>query len=153
MSSDSSPLKAEIVEAVKGAMKAGDKRRVAALRLVTAAIKQREVDQRQDVDDVQVLAILDKMIKQRRESLAQYEAAGRDDLAQQEAFEIELIQGFMPRGLTPEELSALVDEAIAEVGASSIKEMGKVVGVLRPKVQGRGDMAEVSAIVKARLSG
>lgn len=153
MTSEPSPLKGQILEAVKGAMKAGDKRRVGALRLVTAAIKQREVDERRDVDDAQVLAILDKMIKQRRESLAQYQAAGRDDLVEQEAFEIELIQGFMPRPLTAEELAALIDEAIAQVGASSIKDMGKVVGALRPKVQGRSDMGEVSALVKARLGG
>jgi uncharacterized protein YqeY len=153
MSSESSPLKGQILEAVKAAMKAGDKRRVGALRLVTAAIKQREVDERTDVDDTQVLAILDKMVKQRRESLAQYEAAGRGDLAAQEAFEIELIQGFMPRALTAEELGLLIDDAIAQVGASSVKDMGRVVGVLRPKVQGRSDMGEVSAMVKARLGG
>ncbi len=121
------------------------------LRLVTAAIKQKEVDERIDLDDEQVLAILDKMVKQRRESLEQFQKAGRDDLAKQEVFELDLIQGYLPEPLGEAELAALIRTTISELGASSIRDMGPVMNALRSQVQGRADMKAVSQAVKTQL--
>ncbi len=146
-------LKQRIQDDVKVAMKAKDKARLSTLRLVTAAIKQREVDERIELDDTQVLAILEKMIKQRRDSIAQYEQAGRTELAAQELSEITIIQDYMPEGLSDAEIAALVESAIAGAGASSMKDMGKVMGQLKPKIQGRADMGQVSALVKQKLAG
>ncbi|EGV51567.1 glutamyl-tRNA amidotransferase [Candidatus Endoriftia persephone str. Guaymas] len=146
-------LKQRIQDDVKAAMKAREKQRLGTLRLITAAIKQREVDERIELDDDQVLAILEKMIKQRRDSIAQYQQAGRDELAAQEQSEIEIIQDYMPEGLSTEEINSLIEEAIASSGASAMKDMGKVMGQLKPKMQGRADMGQVSALVKQKLSG
>ncbi len=145
-------LKQHLLEDVKAAMKAKDKARLATLRLITAAIKQREVDERIELDDTQVLAILEKMIKQRRDSIAQYEQAGRTELADQELSEINIIQDYMPEGLNENEIVAMVDAAIAESGASSMQDMGKVMGQLKPKIQGRADMGQVSGLVKQKLT-
>lgn len=147
----SQSLKQRIDEEIKAAMRAKDKDRLGTLRLVSAAIKQREVDERITLDDTQVLAVLDKMIKQRRDSVEQYRKGGREELAQREEFEIKVIQEFMPAALSDAELDALVAEAVAASGAASIKDMGKVMALLRPKVQGRADMGAVSARIKARL--
>ena len=146
-------LKARIQEDVKNAMRAHEREQLAVLRLVTAAIKQKEVDERVDLDDEQVLAVLDKMVKQRRESIAQYEQAGREDLAEQERFEIGVLQDFMPEALGEDEIVAMIDAAIAETGAASVKEMGKVIGRLKPQMQGRADMGKVSGLVKQKLAG
>jgi len=144
-------LKAQILEDVKSAMRARDQKRLTALRLITAAIKQIEVDQRIEMDDQTVLAVLDKMVKQRRESLEQYESAGRDDLAAQEKFELELISVYLPEALSDKEVAALIKQAIADTGASSIRDMGAVMNKLRGEVQGRADMKAVSNSVKAQL--
>ncbi|HKK13035.1 MAG TPA: GatB/YqeY domain-containing protein [Gammaproteobacteria bacterium] len=144
-------LKADLQEDMKAAMRAGDKPRLGAIRLINAAIKQREVDERITLDDAQVVVVLDKMLKQRRESLEQYRQAGRDDLADKEAYEIEVIQTYLPEPLDEAALETLIADAIAETGASSIKDMGRLMGVLKPKVQGRADMGDVSARIKARL--
>ena len=146
-------LKDAIQSAVKDAMRAGDRRRLGVLRLITAAIKQREVDERIEMTDDMVLPLLDKMVKQRKEALDQYQKAGRDDLADQELFEIGIIQEFLPQPLSQSEVESLIDEAIAESGASELKDMGKVMGVLRPKLQGRADMGAASARVKGKLGG
>jgi uncharacterized protein YqeY len=146
-------LKQQLQADMKAAMKAGDKRRLGVIRLVNAAVKQREVDERIELDDSQVLAVLDKMLKQRRDSIAQYEQAGREDLAEQERFEVEVCQAYMPQPLSADEIAAMIDAAIAETGAAGMKDMGKVMGLLKPKVQGRGDMGAVSAEVKQRLAG
>ena len=146
-------LKSRIQDDVKAAMKAKDKDRLATLRLITAAIKQREVDERIDMDDTQVLAVLEKMIKQRRDSISQYESAGRQELADQEKKEIAIIEVYMPEGLSDDEVAAMIDEAVSETGAASIRDMGKVMGVLKPKMQGRADMGKVSGLVKQKLSG
>jgi hypothetical protein len=145
-------LKERIQEDVKAAMRAQDRRRLSALRLVTAAIKQREVDERIQLDDAQVVAVLRKMIKQRQDSLSQYRAAGRDDLADQESFEIALIEGYLPQGLGEAEMDALVARTVAEVGATSPRDMGKVMGRLKDLVQGRADLGAVSARVKEHLA-
>lgn len=137
---------------MKSAMRAKEKQRLGAIRLITAAIKQREVDERISLDDAQVIAVLDKMLKQRRDSLAQYEKADRQDLAEQEAFEIKLIQEYLPQPLSEAELADLIEAAIKETGASSVKQLGKVMGHLKPKVQGRADMRALSASIKQRLS-
>jgi len=134
-------------------MKGGDKPRLAVIRLINAAIKQREVDERIELDDSQVLAVLDKMVKQRRDSVTQYEQAGRNELADQEKFEIGVIQEYLPAALSEDEILALVDEAIAATGASSMQDMGKVMGGLKPKLQGRADMGAVSALIKQKLAG
>jgi len=144
-------LKAQILEDVKSAMRARDQKRLTALRLITAAIKQIEVDKRIEMDDQAVLAVLDKMVKQRRESLEQYESARRDDLAAQEKFELELISVYLPEALSDEEVAALIRQAIADTGASSIRDMGAVMNKLRGEVQGRADMKAVSNSVKAQL--
>lgn len=145
------PLKAQLTEAVKAAMRAGDRRRLAALRLIMAELKQREVDGRAALSDEDTIAVLSRMLKQRRESIQQYEQAKREDLAEQERFETVIIGEFLPRPLTDDEITAAVDAAIAETGASSLRDMGKVMNALRPKLQGRADMASVSAQVKTRL--
>jgi len=132
-------------------MKGGDKARLGVVRLMLAAVKQREVDERIELDDSQVLAVLDKMIKQRRDSIQQYSDAGRDELAAQEAAEIEVIQEFLPEGLSDDEITAIIDAAIAETGAESMRDMGKVMGVVKPQVQGRADVGKVSGLVKQKL--
>ena len=144
-------LKDRIQSDVKDAMRAKAKERLGTLRLVTAAIKQKEVDERVEMDDDQVLQVLTKMVKQRRDSITQYTDAGRDDLAAQEQAELAIIGEYMPAALSEEELKELVSKALAETGAQSIKDMGKVMGVLRPAVQGRADMDAVSAQVKQAL--
>jgi uncharacterized protein YqeY len=143
-------LKSRIQDDVKSAMRAHEREQLAALRLVTAAIKQIEVDQRIELNDEQVLAVLDKMVKQRRESLEQYEKAGREDLAEQERFELGLIQGYLPEPLSEAELEDLIQSTVSEVGAESIRDMGKVMNTLRPLVQGRADMKAVSQAVKTQ---
>ncbi len=146
-------LKQQLQEQMKAAMKGGEKRRLGIIRLILAAIKQREVDERIELDDSQVVAVLDKMLKQRRDSITQYESAGRTDLAEQEHYESGVVQEFMPAALTAEEIEAAIHAAIKSSGASSIKEMGKVIAALKPQLQGRADMGAVSAQVKQRLSG
>ncbi len=141
-----------IKDAVKDAMRARDKARLAALRLITAEFKRIEVDERIEIDDARALSVLDKMVKQRLDSEAQYRAAGRDELAEVEAFEITVIREYLPEPLTDEALDALVAEAIAASGASSMAQMGAVMGQLKPKVAGRADMGVLSAKVKAQLS-
>ena len=148
------PLKSRILEDVKAAMRARDKARLATLRMVAAAIKQREVDQRAgSLDDASVVAVLEKMLKQRRESASQYDGAGRDDLAAAERAEIAVIETYMPRALDPAEVDAMIAAAIDEAGAATMKDMGRVMGLLKPRMQGRADMGAVSAAVRARLSG
>jgi len=144
-------LKVRIQDDMKAAMKAGEKERLATIRLIMAAVKQREVDERIDLDDSQVLQVLDKMVKQRRDSINQYRDAGRDELAAKEQAEIDVIQMYLPEPLSPVEINALIDAAIAETGASSMKDMGKVMGMLKPKLQGRADMGTVSGLIKSRL--
>ncbi len=144
-------LKATINSAMKTALKAGDKPRLGAVRLMMAEMKRVEVDERIELDDQRVLAILDKMLKQRRDSLNQYRAAGRDDLANQEAFEIGVIEEFMPAKLAASELDAIVRAAIADSGADSMQHMGKVMALVKPQTQGRADMGEVSKMVKSLL--
>jgi uncharacterized protein YqeY len=146
-------LKLRLTDDMKAAMKSGEKDRLGVIRLVNAAIKQREVDERIQLDDTQVLAVLEKMIKQRRDSVSQYEAAAREDLAAVERYEISVIQDYMPQALTDAEIEALIGEAIAETGAATGRDMGKVVGLLKPKLAGRADMGAVSARIKARLGG
>ena len=137
---------------MKQAMRSGDKARLGVVRMALAAIQQREVDERVELDDAGVLAVLEKMIKQRRESVEQYRAGGRQDLADKEAFEIDTLSAYLPEPLGEAELAALVDAVIAETGASAMKDMGKVMAELRNRAQGRADMAVLSAQVKSRLS-
>ncbi len=144
-------LKQRLVEDMKTAMKAGEKRRLGVIRLINAAIKQREVDERIELDDIQVLAVLDKMLKQRRDSITQYEAAKREDLAEQERYEIGVCQEYLPTALTADEIAALIEAAVVASGAVSLKDMGKVMAILKPQVQGRADVGAVSALVKQRL--
>lgn len=146
-------LKDRIKEDMKAAMKGGDKARLAVIRLIMAAIKQREVDERIELDNDQIIAVLDKMVKQRRESIRQYSAANRMDLAEVEEAEISVIQDYLPQALTEQEIDEMIAEAIQQSGAESIKDMGKVMGLLRDKMQGRADMAIVSAKIKAVLAG
>lgn len=148
-----SQLKQRILEDVTATMRAKDKPRLGALRLVTAAIKQLEVDSRSDLDDAGVLTVLEKMLKQRRDSLQQYSDAGRQDLADQESYEIAIIETYMPEALPAKELAALIDAAIAETSATSMRDMGKVMGLLKSRVQGRADMGAVSGTVKQKLAG
>jgi len=145
------PLKQQISDQVKQAMKAGEKARLKVLRMLTAAIKQREVDERIELDDAGVLAIIDKQVKQRRESIEQYRAGNRPDLAEAEQAEIDVLAGFLPEPLDDNELAALIDQTIADTGAASMADMGKVMAQLKPKVQGRADMKQVSAAVRAKL--
>ena len=145
-------LKARITEDMKAAMKGGDKPRLAVVRLILAAIKQREVDERIELDDEQVLAVLDKMVKQRRDSIQQYSDAGREDLAAAEQAEVEIIQVYLPKALEEDEILAIIEQAIGDTGAASMKDMGKVMGKVKPQVQGRADMGAVSALVKQKLA-
>lgn len=144
-------LKQHIQDDMKSALKAGDKRRLGVVRLILAAIQQREVDERIELDDTQVLAVLDKMVKQRRDSVGQYSAAGREDLAEIERYEIEVCQGYLPQALTEAEIAALIDAAIAATGAAGMKDMSKVMAQIRPQAQGRADMGAISALIKQRL--
>ncbi|MFI0400830.1 MAG: GatB/YqeY domain-containing protein [Thiolinea sp.] len=146
-------LKEQLTEAMKNAMRAQDKARLGVIRLILAAIKQQEVDTRQEQDDIAVLAVLDKMVKQRRESIRQYTEAGRLELAEQEQFEINVIQEYLPQALSDEEVAALVVEAVAATGAASVKDMGKVMAWVKPKAQGRADMGKVSSLIKSSLGG
>jgi len=145
-------LKARINDDVKAAMRGGDARRRDALRLLLAALKQREVDERKDLADADVVATIERLIKQRRESIAQFEKGGRQDLVRNEQFELDLLQTYMPQALSDAEIAAAVAEAIAAAGAKSPSDMGKVMGALKGKLAGRADMSKVSALVKAKLS-
>jgi uncharacterized protein YqeY len=146
-------LKDRVTEDMKAAMRARDSERLGTIRMITAAIKQREVDERITLDDVQVLSVIEKMIKTRKESIVQFKSGGRDDLVARETKEIELLQGYLPSQLSEGEVDVLIREAIAESGATSIKEMGKAMALLKQKAQGRTDMAVASARLKAKLSG
>jgi len=145
-------LKTQLTEDMKTAMKGGDKERLGVIRLINAAIKQREVDERIMLDDTQVLSVLEKMLKQRRDSFSQFQAAGRMDLADKEHFEIGVIQGYLPQQLSAAEVDSIITATIAEAGAAGPKDMGKVMGLVKPKVAGRTDMGKLSELVKARLS-
>ncbi len=145
-------LKTQLNDDVKTALRAGDKPRVGVLRMALAAIKQREVDERIELDEAQVLATLEKMIKQRRESAAQYERGNREDLAARELAEIELLAAYLPAPLSETELEALIEAAVSESGATSVRDMGKVMGLVKQRAAGRADMGQVSQRVKARLS-
>lgn len=145
-------LKSQIQDAMKDAMRAKEKQRLGVIRLIMAAIKQREVDERIELNDEQVLSVMDKMLKQRKESIAQYQAAGRQELADVESAEISVIQTFMPEPLSETEITTMVQEAMQQTGASAMKDMGKVMGILKPKLQGRADMSEVSKLIKSQLS-
>lgn len=146
-----SPLKAQINEAMKAAMRAKERERLGTIRLVLAEIKKVEVDERIDPDDVRVTSILDKMVKQRRDSIKQFTDAGRDELAAKEQTEIEVIQEFLPQPLSEEEIASLIEEAIASTGATSMQDMGKVMGLLKPQMAGKADMGKVSGLIKQRL--
>lgn len=146
-------LKTQITEDMKTALRAKDTARLGAIRLLLAAIKQREVDERVELDDAQVIAVIDRMLKQRRDSIAQYEAAGRQELADIEKFEIDVLQGYMPRPASDEEIDGLIAQAVADTGATGIKDMGRVMSILKMQLAGRADMAQVSTRIKARLAG
>jgi uncharacterized protein YqeY len=145
-------MKTQLKDAMKEAMRAKDKSRLSAIRLIQAEIKRVEVDERIDIDDARVLAILDKMVKQRRDSISQYQAAGRQELADVEIAEINVIQDFLPAALSEAEIAELVESAISQTGAVSMADMGKVMGILRPQIQGRADAGAVSGLVKAALN-
>ncbi|WP_431634661.1 GatB/YqeY domain-containing protein [Dyella sp. KULCS107] len=145
--------KQQLTEDMKAAMRGGDKHKLGVVRLMLAAVKQREVDERVELDEAQVLAVLEKMLKQRKDSISQYVAAGREDLAEVERAEITVIETYLPSKLSDAELDALIEAAIAETGASSARDMGKVVGVVKTKAAGRADMGVASARIKARLGG
>lgn len=145
-------LKARINDDVKAAMRAGDARRRDTLRLLLAALKQREVDERKELTDAEVIAVVEKMIKQRRDSIVQFEQGGRQDLADAEKFELDVLQTYMPQALSEAEIEAAVTGAIQESGAKGMADMGKVMAALKPKLAGRADMGKVSALVRARLS-
>jgi uncharacterized protein YqeY len=146
-------LKARITEDVKNAMRAGEKDRLGTLRMITAAIKQREVDERIQLDAAQTLSVIEKMIKQRREAIAQFEAGGRADLVAKENAEVAILAAYLPAQLSEAELDAMIAAAIAGTGATSIKDMGKVMGLIKGQAAGKADMAAVGAKIKARLSG
>jgi len=146
-------LKAQIHDDVKQAMRSGDKTRLKTLRAITAAIKQREVDERIELDDTQTLAVVEKMIKQRRESASQYHDADRPELAEVEEGEIAILEDYLPEQLSESEIEAMVDQAIADAGATDMSGMGQVMGQLKPKLQGRADMSQVSGLVRSRLAG
>ena len=146
-------LKARITEDMKSAMRAGEKQKLATIRLLQAAIKQREVDERIQLDDAQVLSVLEKMVKQRRESITQFEAGGRADLVASEQAELTQLSAYLPAQLSEAELADLINAAIASTGAASIKDMGKVMGVVKGQAAGRADMGKVGALIKARLGG
>ncbi len=145
-------LKAGITEDMKAAMRAKEPQRLSAIRLLLAAIPQREVDERKEMSDAEVVAIIEKMMKQRADSIAQFQAAGRQDLVDAETFELDLLQGYLPQQLSEPEIAAELEAAIGQTGAAGIKDMGKVMGLLKGRLAGRADMAKVSAMVKARLS-
>ncbi|HET7064926.1 MAG TPA: GatB/YqeY domain-containing protein [Rudaea sp.] len=145
-------LKLQLTDDMKTAMKSGDKDRLGVIRLINAAIKQREVDERIQLDDTQVLSVLEKMLKQRRDSVSQFQAAGRTDLADKETFEIGVIQSYMPAQLSAADVDAIVAVTIAEAGATGPKDMGKVMGLVRPKVAGKTDMGKLSEIIKGKLA-
>jgi len=147
------PLKERITEDMKTAMRAGEKDRLATIRLVLAAVKQIEVDERITLDDARMLSVLEKMVKQRKESIAQFESGGRADLVAKEAAELAVIQAYLPAQLSEGELDALIAEAIASTGAATIKDMGKVMGVVKSKAAGRADMGAVGARIKQKLGG
>jgi len=146
-------LRAQITEDMKTAMRAKDAPRLSAIRLLLAALKQREIDERIELTDTDVLAIIDKMIKQRRDSIEQFEKGARPDLADKEQFEIAVLQGYMPTAMSAAEVDAAVSEAVSSVGAKLMGDMGKVMVLLKPKLAGRADMSKVSALVKTKLSG
>ena len=148
----SGALKDQIQDAMKTAMKAGDKERLAVIRLIMSAIKQVEVDERIEVDDSRALGILDKMVKQRRESISQFQSGGREDLASKEQAEIDIIAEFLPKALSEEEIERIVSDAISQTGAGSMKDMGKVMGIVKPQITGRADVGAVSAKIKSLLS-
>ncbi len=146
-------LKTRVTDDMKAAMKAREAQRLSAIRLLLAAIKQREVDERRDLSDGDVVSIIEKMIKQRRDSIAQFQAAGRKDLVDNETFELNLLAGYLPKQLTDAEIAAEVSAAIAQTGAKGAPDMGKVMGVLKGKLAGRADMGKISGLVKAKLAG
>ena len=146
-------LKERITDDMKAAMRAGEKERLGVIRMITAAIKQREVDERISLDDAQVVAVLEKMVKQRKESLVQFQAGNRQDLVDKEAAEIELLKTYLPSQLGDAEIDALIVAAIAATGAGSVKDMGKVMAAIKSKAQGRADMGTVGAKIKAKLGG
>jgi uncharacterized protein YqeY len=148
-----SDLKGRITDDMKAAMRAGEKERLGVIRMLTAAIKQREVDERITLDDAQVLSVLEKMVKQRKESLVQFQAGNRPDLVEKEEAEIRLLQTYLPLQLSDAEIDALIAEAVQSTGAASVKDMGKVMGLIKARAQGRADMAAVGAKIKAKLSG
>jgi len=145
-------LLAKIQEDVKAAMRSKDKERLQTLRLITAAVKQKEVDERIEIDDAGLLAVLEKMLKQRKDSIEQFDKAGRDDLSSKEKAEVLVIQEYMPEQMSEDEVAAIVDAAVASTGAESMKDMGKVMGQVKPQVAGKADMGLVSKLVKAKLS-
>jgi hypothetical protein len=146
-------LKTRITDDMKAAMRAKDASRLAAIRLLLAAMKQKEVDERVELTDIDVISIIDKMIKQRRDSIAQYEAGKRQDLADAEKFEITVVQAYMPQALSEAEIAAAIAEAVQATSAKAMSDMGKVMAVLKPKLAGKADMGKVSALVKAKLAG
>ena len=146
-----SELKASFTADMKTAMKAKEKQRLGIIRLVLAAIKQREVDERIELDDTQILAVLDKMVKQRRDSIEQFTTAARDDLVQQEQFELDLLQTYLPEAVSEADIGTMITEAISNSGADSMKDMGKVMAILKPQLQGRADLGLVSKLVKDAL--
>lgn len=148
----SSALKDQIQDAMKTAMKGGDKERLAVIRLIMSAMKQVEVDERIELDDARVLGILDKMVKQRRESITQFKSGGREDLADKEQVEIDIISDFLPQALSEDEIEAIISKAINDTGAASMKDMGKVMGIVKPQITGRADVGAVSGKIKSLLS-
>jgi len=138
---------------MKTALRAGEKARLGVIRMAIAAIKQREIDDRVELEDGQVLVVIEKMVKQRRDSISQYRSGGRSDLAEKEQAEIDVLSGYLPQAMTTEELEALIEKVLVETGASTMKDMGQVMGRIKAEAQGRADMAEISTMIKARLSG
>jgi len=145
-------LKARITEDMKTAMRAKDSARLGAIRLLLAAIKQREVDERIELDDMQVIEAIEKMLKQRRDSISQYQAANRQDLVDVEEFEVKVLQEYLPQALTEDEVNALLEKVVADTSAAGIKDMGKVMAAIKPLVLGRADMGKISGLIKTRLS-
>jgi len=145
-------LKARITEDMKTAMRARDRARLGAIRLLLAAIKQREVDERIELDDMQVIETIERMLKQRRDSISQYQAANRQDLVDVEEFEVKVLQEYLPQALTEEEVNALLEKVVADTGAAGIKDMGRVMAAIKPLVLGRADMGKISGLIKTRLS-
>ncbi len=146
-------LRAQISDDMKAAMRAKDSARLNAIRLLLAAMKQREVDERIELNDGQVIEVIEKMLKQRRDSISQYEAANRQDLADAEKFEVSVLQTYLPQALTDDEVAALIGAAVAETGATEVKDMGKVMALVKPQIIGRADVGKVSGLIKARLGG